>query len=243
MSVCRTIEERAVRMAQEMRTKMTVEVQGIRKAYGKKQVLTDASFFAESGQCVGILGGNGSGKSTLLSILSGVRRADGGSFFYGETELLHHLGRISDVLGYVPQADPLMEELSAWDNLRMWHDKATLERELAGGALAFLGIDSFLKTPVRKLSGGMRKRLSLACAMASRPGILVLDEPSAALDLVCKENIIRCLTAYKEAGGIILLTTHDVWDLSLCDKCLILKEGSLHAYEYDGDVHKLAEAL
>lgn len=230
-------------MAQEMIAKMTVEVQGIRKAYGKKQVLTDVSFLAKSGQCVGILGGNGSGKSTLLSILSGVRRADGGSFFYGEAELLHYPGRIPDVLGYVPQADPLMEELSAWDNLRMWHDKATLERELAGGALAFLGIGGFLKTPVRKLSGGMRKRLSLACALASHPGILVLDEPSAALDLVCKENIIRCLTAYKEAGGIILLTTHDVQDLALCDKCFILKEGSLHAYEYDGDVRKLAEAL
>lgn len=235
--------ERAVWMAAEMAAEMTIEVRSIRKAYGRKQVLADVSFLAGSGQCVGILGGNGSGKSTLLSILSGVRRADSGSFFYGETELLRYPGRIPDVLGYVPQADPLMEELSAWDNLRMWHDKATLKRELERGALAFLGIGGFLKTPVRKLSGGMRKRLSLACAMASHPGILVLDEPSAALDLVCKENIIRCLTAYKEAGGIVLLTTHDVQDLALCDKCYILKEGSLHPYEYDGDVHKLAEAL
>lgn len=230
-------------MAAEMATEMTIEVRSIRKAYGRKQVLADVSFLAGSGQCVGILGGNGSGKSTLLSILSGVRRADSGSFFYGETELLKHPARIPEVLGYVPQADPLMEELSAWDNLRMWHDKATLKRELAGGTLTFLGIDGFLKTPVCKLSGGMRKRLSLACAMASHPGILVLDEPSAALDLVCKENIIRCLTAYKEAGGIVLLTTHDVQDLALCDKCHILKDGSLHPYEYDGDVHKLAEAL
>lgn len=226
-----------------MMTKTAIEVRGIRKAYGKKRVLTDVSFIAESGQCVGILGGNGSGKSTLFSILSGVRRADGGSFFYGETELLRHPARIPDVLGYVPQADPLLEELSAWDNLRMWHDKTTLKRELEGGALALLGIDGFLRTPVRKLSGGMRKRLSIACAMASRPGILVLDEPSAALDLVCKENIIRCLTAYKEAGGIVLLTTHDVLDLALCDECYILKEGSLRPYLYDGDIHRLAEAL
>lgn len=237
------MKEGAVRMTAEQTTKMTIEVRGIRKAYGKKQVLADVSFSASGRKCVGILGGNGSGKSTLFSILAGVRRADGGSFFYGETDLLHRPGRIQDILGYVPQTDPLMEELSAWDNLRMWHDKKTIKRELAEGSLALLGIDAFLKTPVHKLSGGMRKRLSIACAVASRPGILVLDEPSAALDLVCKENIIRYLTAYKEAGGIVVLSTHDVQDLTLCDDCYLLKNGCLHPYEYDGDYHKLAEAL
>ncbi|MCM1266780.1 MAG: ABC transporter ATP-binding protein [Bacteroidales bacterium] len=221
----------------------TIEARGIRKAYGKKQVLADVTFFAKSGQCVGILGGNGSGKSTLFSILAGVRKADGGSFLLGETDFLRHSGRIPDVIGYVPQADPLMEELSAWDNLRMWHDKKTIQRELAEGALALLGIGDFLKTPVRKLSGGMRKRLSIACAVASRPEILVLDEPSAALDLVCKDSISRFLTTYKKGGGIVLLTTHDVQDLPLCDVCYILKEGSLRPYAYDGDPHRLAEAL
>lgn len=230
-------------MAAQAAADTTIEARGIRKAYGKKQVLTDVTFSVARGQCVGILGGNGSGKSTLFSILASVRRADGGSFFYGETDLLHCSGRIPDVIGYVPQADPLMEELSAWDNLRMWHDKKTLQRELTGGTLSFLEIGGFLKTPVRKLSGGMRKRLSIACAVASRPGILILDEPSAALDLVCKDSIFRFLAAYKEAGGIVLLTTHDVQDLPLCDTCYILKEGSLRPYAYDGDPHRLAEAL
>ncbi len=232
-----------MRTAAEMPAKIAIEVRGVRKAYGKKQVLADVSFSAVSGQCVGILGGNGSGKSTLFSILAGVRRVDNGSFFYQGTDLLRHAGRIPKILGYVPQTDPLMEELSAWDNLRMWHDKETLVRELAEGALKLLEIDGFLKKPVRKMSGGMRKRLSIACAVASRPGILVLDEPSAALDLVCKENIIRYLTAYKEAGGIVLLSTHDVQDLTLCDACYILKEGSLRSYVYDGNFHRLAEAL
>lgn len=225
------------------KTGFTIEARGIRKTYGKKQVLSDVSFMAGSGQCVSILGGNGSGKSTLFSILAGVRRADGGSFFYGETELLRHPARIQNVLGYVPQADPLMEELSAWDNLRMWHDKKTLKKELAEGSLALLGIEGFLRTPVRKLSGGMRKRLSIACAVAARPAVLILDEPSAALDLACKENIIRYLTAYKAAGGIVLLSTHDVQDLTICDTCYLLKEGCLRPYAYDGDFHKLAEAL
>ena len=226
---------------------MDVEVTGIRKSYAKKTVLEDISFTAERGSCVGILGSNGSGKSTLLSILAGVRRADGGSFFYAQgcarTDLLRRPGQIPKVLGYVPQGDPLMEELNAWDNLRLWHDRKTLQRELTDGALGMLGIDSFLKTPVRRMSGGMKKRLSIGCAVASRPEILVLDEPSAALDLVCKESIYRYLEAYKAAGGMVLLTTHDVQDLELCDACYVLKTGRLRPYQYDGDFHKLAEDL
>lgn len=222
---------------------MEVEVTGIRKSYSKKTVLEDISFSVERGSCVGILGSNGSGKSTLLSILAGVRRADGGSFFYQGKDLLRRPGQIPKVLGYVPQGDPLIEELNAWDNLRMWHDRKTLQRELADGALGMLGIDSFLKTPVHRMSGGMKKRLSIGCAVASHPEILVLDEPSAALDLVCKESIYRYLEAYKAAGGMVLLTTHDVQDLELCNRCCVLKNGKLQSYQYDGDFHKLAEEL
>lgn len=222
---------------------MEMEVKGIRKSYARKTVLQEITFSVDRGSCVGILGGNGSGKSTLLSILAGVRRAGGGSFFYQGTDLLRCPRRIPSVLGYVPQSDPLMEELTAWDNLRMWHDKKTLQRELSEGVLAMLGIDSFLKTPVHRLSGGMKKRLSIGCAAASHPGILVLDEPSAALDLACKESIFRYLTAYKAAGGMVVLATHDGQDLELCNDCYIIKDGSLHPYRYDGNIHRLAEAL
>ena len=222
---------------------MEVEVTEVRKSYSKNIVLENISFSVERGSCVGILGSNGSGKSTLLSVLAGVRRADGGSFFYQGTDLLRRPGQIPKVLGYVPQGDPLIEELNAWDNLRLWHDRKTLQRELADGALGMLGIDSFLKTPVHRMSGGMKKRLSIGCAVASHPEILVLDEPSAALDLVCKESIYRYLEAYKAAGGMVLLTTHDVQDLELCNRCYILKNGRLQSYQYDGDFHRLAEEL
>ncbi len=136
-----------------------------------------------------------------------------------------------------------MEELNAWDNLRMWYDRETLKRELSEGALGMLGIDGFLKTPVRRMSGGMKKRLSIGCAVVSHPGILVLDEPSAALDPVCKENIRQFLDAYRREGGIVLMATHDAQDLELCNTCYILKDGMLHLWQYEGDFHRLAEAL
>lgn len=222
---------------------MQIEVSGIKKAYRKKTVLREASFSAQAGSCVGIVGSNGSGKSTLLSILAGVRRADGGSFLCDGVDLLRRPALISKVLGYVPQGDPLMEELSAWDNLRMWYDRKTLEKSLAEGALQMLGVGDFLKTPVHRMSGGMKKRLSIGCAVVSGPGILLLDEPSAALDPVCKESIRRYLEAYKKEGGIVLMVTHDAQDLEVCSECYILKGGVLHPYRYDGDFQRLADIL
>ncbi|MDE7246717.1 MAG: ABC transporter ATP-binding protein [Lachnospiraceae bacterium] len=222
---------------------MQIEVFGIKKAYRKKTVLREVAFSAQTGSCIGIVGSNGSGKSTLLSILAGVRRADGGSFFYDGVDLLRRPGLIPKVLGYVPQGDPLMEELNAWDNLRMWYDRETLKKSLSGGALKMLGIGDFLKTPVHRMSGGMKKRLSIGCAVVSDPGILLLDEPSAALDPVCKERIRFYLESYKRAGGIVLMVTHDAQDLELCNECYILKDGVLRAYQYDGDFHRLAGIL
>lgn len=222
---------------------MRIEVAGIKKAYAKKKVLKEVSFSAQAGSCVGIVGSNGSGKSTLLSILAGVRRADSGAFLCDGTDLLQHPRLIPKTLGYVPQGDPLMEELNAWDNLRMWYDKETLRSSLAGGALKLLGIDDFLKTPVHRMSGGMKKRLSIGCAVVSRPKMLLLDEPSAALDPVCKENIRLYLAAYQKEGGIILMVTHDAQDLELCNAWYVLKDGVLHPYPYDGDFHRLTSVI
>lgn len=222
---------------------MRIELSGIQKAYKRKVVLENVSMTAKEGSCVGILGGNGCGKSTLLSILAGVQKADGGSFFCDGEDLLRNAGMRNSVLGYVPQENPLIEELNAWDNLRMWYDRRTLKRELEQGVLAMLGISDFLKVPVHKMSGGMKKRLAIGCAVAAKPRVLLLDEPSAALDLVCKEKIYNYFEAYKAGGGILLLATHDLQELALCDQCYILKQGTLLAYAYDGDIHRLAESL
>ena len=89
----------------------------------------------------------------------------------------------------------------------------------------------------------MKKRLSIGCAMASRPPVLLLDEPTAALDLCCKQEIAQWLQQYKNAGGILLLTTHDVLELQLCDAWYILKDGHLIPFDYTGDLNQLIESL
>lgn len=220
-----------------------IEIRQIQKRYKKKTVLTEVNFTVQEGNCVGILGGNGSGKSTLLSILAGVQKADNGSFLWEGTDLFRNPKIREKILGYVPQGNPLMEELTAWDNLRLWYGKGDLKQELDGGVLDMLGIPDFLKIPVKQMSGGMKKRLSIGCSVANHPRILLLDEPSAALDLVCKERISNYLKDFKAQGGSIILATHDVPELELCDAWYILKNGVLEPYLYDGDVHHLVGRL
>ena len=221
----------------------TITIQNIRKGYRNKPVLQDVSFAAKSGDCVGVLGGNGTGKSTLLRTLAGVIRADGGQFLWNEFDLLRDEARRSAFVGYVPQGTPLLQELTAKDNLRLWYDGAAMEQSLDSGVLKLLGVDQFLKTPVCKMSGGMKKRLSIGCAVAHDPRILLLDEPSAALDLVCWERILDYLEAFRKRGGIVILSSHDVQEIGVCSARYLLRGGRAEPYAYDGDVRKLVEDL
>ena len=148
-------------------------------------------------------------------------------FFLNEKDLLKHTRHRRRYVGYVPQGTPLIEELTARDNLLLWYDKKTMEAELESGVLKMLGIDKFLKVTVSKMSGGMKKRLSIGCAVSEKPPVLLLDEPMSALDLSCKKEIFKYIENQKKAGGIVLLVTHDILELELCDVCYTVKDGLL----------------
>ena len=93
------------------------------------------------------------------------------------------------------------------------------------------------------MSGGMKKRLAIGCAVAGNPSILLMDEPSAALDLECKERIINYIKDFRAQGGIVLLATHDAQEIDMCDEWYILKQGVLQPYSYDGNIHYLVGKL
>lgn len=222
---------------------MKIEIKGIKKRFGKKEVLKDISFSATSGQCIGILGVNGCGKSTLLSILAGVQNADDGEFLYDGHNLFEYPKQRSQLISYVPQGTPLIEELTAKDNLSLWYDSKKMKQELENGVLKMLGINNFLNTTVSKMSGGMKKRLSIGCAISNNQPVLLLDEPMAALDLVCKQNIFDYIQKHKQDGGIVLLSTHDMHEMNLCDEYYIIKNGVLTPFEYTGDIETLVKNL
>lgn len=220
-----------------------LSVENVCKSYRHKEVLNNISFSAEKGDIIGIIGSNGSGKSTLLSVLSGVLSADSGLFSYNGCNLFDDSKIRADIIGYVPQGNPLIEELTAWDNLLLWADRRMVLGELESGVLGMLGINEFIKVPVRKMSGGMKKRLSIGCTVINSPKVLLLDEPCAALDIVCREKIYDYYRAYTGSGGIIIMVTHELSEIAMCDTCYILRSGGLEEYQYDGDGHRLAGML
>lgn len=206
-----------------------IEISNITKNYGRKKVLKDISFTADSGQCIGIVGANGCGKSTLLKVLSGAHRPDSGSLLYGGENPLARKSVFSRYIGYVPQDNPLFDNLTVIDNLRLWYCDSShnLKDDIKNGILAEFGVSRYLKSIVKNLSGGMKKRLSIACAISKDPKVLILDEPGASLDIVCKEDIKNYMKKYIAAGNTIIIASHEEGELSVCTDMYLMNDGVL----------------
>ncbi len=222
---------------------MEIEISNIKKSYKKRIILKNINLTAKSGEIIGIIGANGSGKSTLLSILSNTLKCDDGDFSIDGKSLLTNYKLCSETVGYVPQRTPLIDELSAKDNLMFWYNKYDLIEEIKNGIVKKLGVDKYLNLPVHKMSGGMKRRLAICCAVINKPKVLLLDEPTAALDIVCKQIIIDYLNAFKDSGGIVIMTTHNIDEFVWCDSLYVLKDGILKPYVYNSDINFLIEEL
>lgn len=207
-----------------------VKITDIRKSFGKNHVLKRLSLTGKAGQCIGIVGTNGSGKSTLLSIISGIRKADGGTIEICGKDISKKPKYAAECIGYIPQENPVFPDLSVKDNLMLWYSdsKISYEQAVSDGVIGMLGLTPILDKKVKTLSGGMRKRLSIAMAVANDPPVIILDEPGAALDLPTKLLIRDYLSSYVKRGGTVLLATHDEEELSICDVLYVLVDGVLH---------------
>lgn len=198
----------------------------ITAGYGNKIVLKELSIQLEKGSCTLVTGANGSGKSTLFSVLAGIKRIRGGRLLLDGKEA--GVKRLQKEIGYVPQDNPLFPELTVKDNLLLWYGgKEALRKEIGDGIIEKLRLSEALRKRVDTLSGGMQRRVCIACAMAGNPQILIMDEPGAALDIECKEILYAYLGDYRKAGGTVLMSSHEKADRELGDKIYLLKEGKL----------------
>lgn len=217
-----------------------IEVKGIKKKYGKHQVLNDINFAVSSGQKIAIVGKNGCGKSTLLQIMAGVLKADGGSICYFGHDAFKEKDIFKGYCGYVPQENPLMEELSVKDNLLLWKPKDQRTKDLV---IEQFELEDILKKKVKELSGGMKRRLSLACTMMQWPPILLLDEPTTALDLYYKESIDKWLDKYCQMNGIVVITSHEESEILSADKCLYMADGEIKDIGKINDISIITKEL
>jgi len=211
-----------------------LEVRNVEKSYQRKVVLDKVSFTAAPGQCVGIAGHNGSGKSTLLSIIAQVLRPDGGEVLFEDESVNsdtaggsgQHAGAIP---GYVPQENSLLDDLTVKETLDFWlrvYGLSAKDLFAPSSPATMLGLDEIRKMRVAKLSGGMRKRLSVAIALLSRSRLLLFDEAFTALDRAYRLELEAYVADFCKNGGCVLYCSHDIKELlGLCGRIIVLRQG------------------
>ena len=208
---------------------LAVLADGIRKSYGRREVLTGVSFRVRRGELFALLGPNGAGKTTTVEILEGYRRADGGSVRVlgldpakDGTRLRPRIGLMLQEGGIDPRTTP-REALRLY--ARFYRDPEDPDR-----LLELVDLGNAATTRYRRLSGGEKQRLGLALALLGRPELLVLDEPTAGMDPAAKQAARERIAALRDAGTTILLTTHELGDVEkLADRVAVLDRGRLVA--------------
>ena len=206
-----------------------LEIRGLCKSYGGRQVLSPVSFVLPPGQCLGLAGHNGSGKSTLLRLIAQVEKPDGGGVLYEGRSVLGDRQFLRKMLGYVPQSPELARELTVRQQLGLWQAACGLSGPLPGDVLDLLGLEPLLRKPVRTLSGGMTQRVSIAMALLNRPRVLLMDEATAGLDRDYVPRLLDWLEgSYLSGGGSLLWCSHHAGELDrLCGAVLTLEEGRM----------------
>jgi ABC-2 type transport system ATP-binding protein len=212
---------------------MTVlTVNGARKAFGQTTALDGASFDLGEGALLGLLGPNGAGKTTVIRAIAGRLRLDGGEVrIFGEPL---RGGRTHPALGIVPQEIAVYPLMSARENLEIFGalqglSGATLKTQCAW-ALEHTGLSDRASEPVSRFSGGMRRRLNIACGIVHRPRVLLLDEPTVGVDPQSRDRIYDMLASLRSQGVSLLLTTHHLEEAEArCSRIVIIDHGRVIA--------------
>jgi lipopolysaccharide export system ATP-binding protein len=208
----------------------------LKKRYKARTVVHDVSLKVDSGEVVGLLGPNGAGKTTCFYMIVGLVAADGGVITLDGHELthlpIHRRARLG--LSYLPQEASIFRKLTAGENVRAIlelreRDESVIDREL-DALLEDLHIAHLKDSPAIALSGGERRRLEIARALASRPRFILLDEPFAGVDPIAVIEIQRIVRFLRERGIGVLITDHNVREtLGICDRAYIISDGRVLA--------------
>ena len=215
----------------------SLQVRNLRKNYGARRVVQDVSLTVRSGEVVGLLGPNGAGKTTSFYMIVGLLRADAGSITI-EKMPIHQRSRLG--LSYLPQEASIFRRLTVAENVRAVLElqrgadgrplpAREIERRL-NDLLEQLTVADLRDSPAPALSGGERRRVEIARALATQPRFILLDEPFAGIDPIAVIEIQRIVTFLKEQGIGVLITDHSVREtLGICDHAVIISEGRVLA--------------
>jgi ABC-2 type transport system ATP-binding protein len=211
-----------------------LEASGLRKSYGARTAVADVSLHVRSGEVLGLLGPNGAGKSTTIGMISGLTAPDAGTVTVNGATLAGDRDAFKRRIGLVPQDLALFEDLTALANIELFgalYDipKARL-RERAAQVLDIVGLADRARDKPATFSGGMKRRLNIACALVHDPDVLLLDEPTAGVDPQSRNAIFDNLEALKRQGKALVYTTHYMEEAErLADHIVIIDHGHVVA--------------
>jgi lipopolysaccharide export system ATP-binding protein len=231
-----------------------LEVRHLRKAYGKREVVKDVSLTVLEGEVVGLLGPNGAGKTTSFYMIVGLVRPDAGEILIDGQRVehmpIHRRARLG--LSYLPQEASIFRKLTVAENVRAVLElqqgangkplpDAEIEKRLAG-LLKDLRVEHLHDSPAMALSGGERRRVEIARALATQPRFILLDEPFAGIDPIAVIEIQRIVAFLKSRGIGVLITDHNVREtLGICDHAFIISDGKLLAQGTPAEIVDNAE--
>ena len=206
-----------------------IEVHNLSKSYGKVQALDSVSFSVERGELFGLIGPDGAGKTTLFRLLTTLLNPDSGSAEVDGCDTAKDYLAIRSRVGYMPGRFSLYPDLSIEENLQFFAALfgVTIEDSYDLIAPIYKQIEPFRTRRAGKLSGGMKQKLALSCALIHRPNVLFLDEPTTGVDAVSRSELWDMLSELKERGITILVSTPYMDEASRCDRIALCNEGRI----------------
>jgi ABC-2 type transport system ATP-binding protein len=210
-----------------------IAITGLKKRYEKLEALRGIDLEIPAGLLFGLIGPNGAGKSTLMKAIVGAMRPTAGSVTINGLDPLKDRVEVRRLIGYMPQSAALYEDLTARANVEFFasaHDVSDLDRRVTD-VLAFTDLAERANDRVHTFSGGMKRRVSLACALVHEPSILFLDEPTAAVDPELRATFWKTFRELASAGKTLFISTHLMDEALLCDRLAVIRAGKIIADE------------
>ena len=223
-----------------------VSVQNLVKKYKNNYAVNGLSFNVKKGEILGLLGPNGSGKTTTINCILSLLQFDSGQIeIFGET-MRPDAYDIKQKIGVIFQEVAVFNELTVYENIDYFcglyiSDKSTRKQYIAD-ALKLVSLEKFQKYRPKQLSGGLLRRLNIACGIAHKPELIFLDEPTVAVDPQSRNNILNDIKKLRDQGATVIYTTHYMEEVEeLCDRIIILDNGKIIAKGTVDELKKLAK--
>ncbi|MCY8932439.1 ABC transporter ATP-binding protein [Bacillus atrophaeus] len=209
-----------------------VEVKNLVKHYNKKIAVDDISFEVKKGEILGLLGPNGAGKSTIINILATVLSPNNGKIMISDHDLQKDVKQIKQVIGIVPQDLAIYEEISAEKNVRFFAGLYNLKGKELGKrvreALELVQLYDRKDDKPKTFSGGMKRRLNIACGIVHCPNLIIMDEPTVGIDPQSRNHILESIKTLKTNGATVIYSTHYMEEVeAISDRIIIMNEGKI----------------